>query len=84
MAVGQHVCGCGLFLTDAERKAANQKMLLNTGLYDELCMWVNAHYREDLAPNDLGDPSLMRESYAALDALTNIMNLGSDFYPFQR
>ncbi len=71
-------------LTETERKAANQKMLLNTGLYDDLCMWANAHYREDLAPNDLGDPNLMHESYAALDALTKIMNLGSDFYPFQR
>lgn len=71
-------------LTEAERKAANQKMLMGSGVYDELCNWVEKHYREELAPDDLGDPMLMRESFTALDALTKIMNLGNRFYPFQR
>ena len=71
-------------LTDAERKAANQNMIISEALYPKLCDWVSRHYRETLAPDDLGDPALMRESFAALDELTKIMDLGADFYPFQR
>jgi succinylarginine dihydrolase len=71
-------------LTDAEQAAANQKMLLDDGLYDQLCGWVSQHYREELAPDAIGDPSLMAESFTALDELTGIMGLGRDFYPFQR
>lgn len=71
-------------LNEEERRAVNQKMLLNSDSYDELCTWVTRHYREELAPDDLGDPALMHESFAALDALTGILGLGSDFYPFQR
>ena len=71
-------------LNEAERMAANQKMLLDENLYEDLTKWVSRHYREQLAPDDLGDPALMQESFAALDELTKIMELGSDFYPFQR
>jgi succinylarginine dihydrolase len=71
-------------LTDAERAAANQKMLLGNGLFGELNAWVTRHYREELAPDDLGDVALMRESFTALDELTGIMGLGGNFYPFQR
>ena len=71
-------------LTDGELAAANPKMLLDDVLFNELSAWVTKHYRENLAPDDLGDPNLMRESFTALDALTGIMGLGSDFYPFQR
>jgi len=71
-------------LTDAELATANSKMLLNDLLFKQLSSWVSKHYREDMAPDDLGDPKLMHESFTALDALTGIMGLGSDFYPFQR
>lgn len=71
-------------LTDAELAAANPKMLLDDMLFTQLSNWVTKHYRVDMAPDDLGDPKLMRESFTALDALTGIMGLGSDFYPFQR
>jgi succinylarginine dihydrolase len=33
---------------------------------------------------DLADPDLLNESRAALEELTGILRLGSDFYPFQR
>ena len=46
--------------------------------------WVSSHYRETLAPRDLGDPALLIETRTALDELTRILNLGSDFYSFQR
>lgn len=71
-------------LTDAELATANPKMLLDDRLFVQLSDWVSKHYREDMAPDDLGDPNLMRESFAALDALTGIMGLGNYFYPFQR
>lgn len=71
-------------LTDAELVAANPKMLLDDMLFTQLSSWVTKHYREDMAPNDLGDPDVMHESFTALDELTGIMGLGGDFYPFQR
>ncbi len=45
--------------------------------------WVVRHYRDRLLPEDLADPSLMGESYRALDELTQILELGS-LYHFQR
>lgn len=71
-------------LTDEERAAVNPDVLMSDALHDRLAAWANRHYRDELAPADLADPSLVDESQAALDALTQIMNLGSDFYPFQR
>ena len=60
----------GLVLT-AEREAA-------------LDTWIERHYRDRLAPEDLVDPALVREVREALDALTQLLDLGGDFYPFQR
>jgi succinylarginine dihydrolase len=45
--------------------------------------WVDAHYRDRLAPSDLKDPKLARESMSALDELTQILRIGS-VYDFQR
>jgi len=53
-------------------------------LHSELVAWVEKHYRDELSPKDLGDFSLVEEGRAALDELTQIMHLGSDFYDFQR
>lgn len=71
-------------LTQAEWAQVNPGMTFDAALHDKLAGWVNRHYRESLAPEDLPDPALMQESFAALDELTQIMNLGADFYPFQR
>lgn len=71
-------------LTETEWAQVNPKMVFSPDLHRELESWVTEHYRETLAPEDLADPALMVESFEALDALTKIMNLGSDFYPFQR
>lgn len=71
-------------LTEAEWAQVNSGQKFTPQLHDQLNEWVNQHYRETLAPDDLKDPSLMEESFAALDALTVIMNLGRNFYPFQR
>jgi succinylarginine dihydrolase len=71
-------------LTQDERAAVNPKVMMNDALYAALTAWAETHYREALAPGDLGDPALVTESRTALDALTGILGLGSDFYPFQR
>ncbi len=71
-------------LTEQEWSQVNPGMRFDANLHEKLAAWVTRHYRESLAPADLPDPSLMQESFTALDELTAIMNLGSDFYPFQR
>ncbi len=71
-------------LTDTEWAQVNVGQTFTPKLHSTLNDWVNKHYRDRLAPENLTDPSLMMESFAALDELTAIMNLGDDFYPFQR
>lgn len=71
-------------LDEADLAALGGRFLLDGALHDDLTAWVTRHYRETLSPEDLGDPALMRESFEALDELTRIMDLGGDFYPFQR
>lgn len=71
-------------LSEAEWARVNSGNKFSLALYAELKTWVKRHYRESLAPEDTRDPSLMTESFAALDELTNIMDLGTGFYPFQR
>lgn len=73
-----------LVMTPQERAAAAQGFFLDDALAAKLEAWIKKHYREELAPDDLGDPALVGEVRAALDELTRILPLGSDFYPFQR
>ena len=69
-------------LNVGEQTALTGRGLVDEALLDELERWVDAHYRDRLAPNDLEDPSLLDESRKALDELTTILELGS-IYPFQ-
>ena len=69
-------------LTKKELAAMHQGVLLTPQLYNQLTAWVKKHYRETLAPADLADPALLRESRQALDALTKILRLGC-LYEFQ-
>ena len=71
-------------LTEAELAATNPAMRLTNDLYARLGDWADRWYRETLSPEDLVDPALLDESRGALDELTGILKLGSDFYPFQR
>jgi succinylarginine dihydrolase len=73
-----------IVMTPAERASAAQGFFLTADLAASLEAWVRKHYREELAPGDLGDPALVGETHSALDELTQILPLGSDFYPFQR
>ncbi len=71
-------------MTEAELQAVNNFQRLNAGLHERLNAWAEKWYRDRLLPADLADPKLLDESRGALDQLTAILNLGSDFYPFQR
>ncbi|MFA4939199.1 N-succinylarginine dihydrolase [Brevundimonas sp.] len=70
-------------LNSAELAATNQAMRLTDALHARLSDWAGRWYRDELRPADLADPDLLTESRGALDELTGILELGSDFYPFQ-
>ncbi|MCE8003128.1 N-succinylarginine dihydrolase [Billgrantia ethanolica] len=69
-------------LSAEERAALTGRVLLSEALYGELTAWVERHYRDRLAPDDLADPQLADETLTALDELTRILQIGS-VYPFQ-
>ena len=71
-------------MTEDEWANVNSAMKMDEALHQRLGDWAKRNYRDELAPKDLPDPSILRESFTALDELTKILNLGSDFYPFQR
>jgi succinylarginine dihydrolase len=70
-------------LTEEELSRVHKAALLDKALFDTLKEWVKVHYRDRIAPEDLKDPELATSSFAALDALTQILELGS-IYDFQR
>lgn len=70
-------------LNDEELTGANQNCLMSDKLFSRLNQWVEKHYRDELAVDDLRDPALLEESRSALDELTQILKLGS-VYPFQQ
>jgi len=69
-------------LTAEERSSIRARIWLDTALHGELISWVTRHYRDRLAPADLGDPALLDECRRALDELSQLLRLGS-VYPFQ-
>ncbi len=70
-------------LSEEEAKAANPNFILDEARITALEHWVKAHYRDRLTPDDLRDPALMEESFAAMQALTDLLSMGA-FYDFQR
>ncbi len=70
-------------LTESEIAAVAPGVFINDASYTQLCAWVRQHYRESLAPEDVGSPDLWREALAALEELTQILGLPK-LYEFQR
>ncbi len=58
--------------------------LLTEDLYTHLQHWIEKHYQDELSFNDLANPLLYQTNLQALDELTQILNLGADFYDFQK
>ena len=71
-------------LLERERDQVHAPCLLTAEREDQLRAWVRSHYRDELRPADLADPGLVDEVRTALDELTRILELGGDFYDFQR
>jgi succinylarginine dihydrolase len=72
-----------LALTDSELNNVHQEVFLTNSLYKKLTVWIQKHYRDKLVFDDLFDPKLLEETYAALDELTKILHLGP-IYSFQK
>jgi succinylarginine dihydrolase len=70
-------------LSDDDVASLGGNAVLDDALVATLQAWVRKHYRDRVMPDDLGDPLLMDESFAALDDLTQILRLGS-IYDFQQ
>ena len=70
-------------LNEQELAQVNPSFVLNDRLFTTLNQWVDKHYRDELSGSDLADPNLLVEGRAALDELTQIMQIGS-FYNFQQ
>lgn len=70
-------------LTPEQKAACKQEIFLTDKLYAQLEAWIDKHYRDKLAADDLLDPSLVNEVHSALDELTSILKLGS-LYTFQQ
>ncbi|MEL6318866.1 MAG: N-succinylarginine dihydrolase, partial [Pseudomonadota bacterium] len=60
-------------LTEDEVAAVHPGFLLTDDAYARLTGWVAEHYRDRLAPDDLSDPALARESSEALEALSALL-----------
>lgn len=70
-------------LSEEEAAAADQHFILDEAAITALESWVKTHYRDRITPDDLADPALMEESFAAMDALTDLLGMGA-FYDCQR
>lgn len=62
-------------VTQRELARIHPGVLLTPALHARLVDWVNRHYRDQLAPGDLADTSLLEESNRALDELTGLLDV---------
>jgi succinylarginine dihydrolase len=70
-------------VSDDQLAAMGSNSILDDALITTLQDWAGRHYRDRISGEDLGDPQLMEECFAALDELSQILKLGS-VYDFQR
>lgn len=67
-------------LNEDELAATHQGVIFTPALHEKLAAWVKKHYRETLAPSELADPALARESLAAQRELLTLLDM-EDIYP---
>lgn len=70
-------------LTETQRAAVHQGVVMTSAKIDALENWVKTHYRDRVSLEDLGDAKFLAETRAALDALTKLLDLPK-LYDFQR
>lgn len=69
-------------MSEEQISQCDANVFLDDELYKDLKQWIETHYRESLAPEDLADPALLDECRNALDELSTLLRLGS-VYDFQ-
>ena len=62
-------------LDEQQQQAVHPGIVFNAQLYEGLKGWVNQHYRNELAPDDLRDPTLIDEVNSAYEDLVRILDL---------
>jgi succinylarginine dihydrolase len=62
-------------LNEDELSAIHQGIIVTDALLASLDSWVDKHYRTELNASDLADPSLLQESFIALDELAVLLDL---------
>ncbi len=62
-------------LNPQERKAVLPTVWLNDSLYNALCGWIQAHYRDRITPDDLRDPALPAEADRGLSELSSMLKI---------
>ncbi len=62
-------------LSDEQQQAALPGVFWSDDLDRRLTAWIQRHYRDELAPDDLCDPHLINESFQALDELGKILGI---------
>ena len=67
-------------LTEQESLELNGRVILDDSLYQDLCGWVQTHYRDRLCIEDFKDPDLIAESHQTLRQLQHILAL-PNLYP---
>lgn len=72
-----------MVLSEKEIASIKQNLFLDDVLYRSLKKWIEKHYRDELAPEELQDPALYQESCDALEELTHLLRLGP-VYAFQK
>ena len=67
-------------LTTDEVQAITARVVLDDALYQAVRAWILRHYRDRVAPADLGDPEFFDENRRALSELSAILNVPIDLY----
>ena len=67
-------------LSDDEVASLPARVLLDDALYEAIHAWILRHYRDRVAPSDLGDPDFFEENRRALADLSTILKLPIDMY----
>jgi succinylarginine dihydrolase len=62
-------------LSQPQLQSIKANVLLNDELYQQLVDWVNHHYRDSLAFEELRDPALIDELKTAMSSLEEILKL---------
>lgn len=62
-------------LSEKQLASIKPRVVIDEALYQDLCDWVNTHYREQLTFNDLRDPQLVKELQNAASELEKIVNM---------